>query len=96
MKRYYVYILTNERGHVLYTGVTDDLNRRMNEHRAHIDPRSFTARYDIGKLIYYEEYGSIRDAIEREKQVKSWCRAKKVELVTAQNPRWEELMPREE
>ena len=96
MKRYYVYILTNERGYVLYTGVTDDLNRRMNEHRAHIDPQSFTARYDIGKLIYYEEYGNIRDAIEREKQIKSWRRVKKIDLIATFNPRWEELMPREE
>ncbi len=95
MNRYFVYILTNERGYVLYTGVTDNLNRRINEHRAHSDPQSFTARYDIGKLIYYEEYGNIRDAIEREKQIKSWRRAKKVELVTAHNPRWEELMPQE-
>jgi len=96
MKRYYVYILTNDRKHVLYTGVTDDLNRRVNEHRTHVDPQSFTARYDIGTLIYYEEYGSIRDALEREKQIKSWRRAKKMTMITEFNPRWEELMPREE
>ena len=88
---YYVYILTNHTGTTLYTGVTRDLVRRMYEHRYKLDPSSFTAKYGIHKLVYYEYTNDVRAAIEREKQIKSWSRAKKNKLVESRNPRWEDL-----
>ena len=88
---YYVYILTNRNNRVLYTGVTNDLVRRMYEHRHHLLKDSFTARYNLEKLVYYEETSSSRAAIEREKQIKGWSREKKNKLVETKNPNWEEL-----
>ena len=74
---YFVYILTNRTNVVLYTGVTNDLERRLWEHRSHADPNSFTARYQVHKLVYFEMTPDIRSAIAREKQIKSWSRKKK-------------------
>ena len=74
---YYVYILTNNNNTVLYTGVTNDLIRRVYEHKNHADPNSFTAKYKVEKLIYFEETTDVKAAIEREKQIKSWKRDKK-------------------
>ena len=88
---YYVYILTNRNNRVLYTGVTNDLVRRMYEHRHHLLKDSFTARYNLEKLVYYEETSSSRAAIEREKQIKGWSREKKNKLVETKNPNWEDL-----
>ena len=90
---YYVHILTNRNNRVLYTGVTNDLVRRMYEHRHHLLKDSFTARYNLEKLVYYEETSSSRAAIEREKQIKSWNRARKDALVESQNPTWEDQYP---
>ena len=90
---YYVYLLTNNTGTVLYTGVTRDLVRRVYEHKHHLDPNSFTAKYHVDKLVYYEHTPDIRAAIEREKQIKSWNRARKNKLVTSRNPDWSDLYP---
>jgi putative endonuclease len=80
--------MTNRRG-TLYTGVTNDLLRRVTQHKR--GESAFTSRYRIGKLVYYETTRDIRAAIEREKQIKGWTRAKKVALVTAANPAWKDL-----
>ncbi len=88
---FYVYILTNRINRVLYTGVTNDLIRRMYEHRNHLDKTSFTAQYNVEKLVYYEETTSSRAAIEREKQIKSWSRKKKEKLIESKNPYWQDL-----
>ena len=88
---YYVYILTNKTGTTMYVGVTKDLVRRMYEHKRKLDPHSFTAKYDIHKLVYYEYTVDVRAAIEREKQIKGWNRARKNKLVETRNPCWEDL-----
>ena len=88
---YYVYILTNITGTVVYTGVTNDLVRRVYEHRNNADPNSFTAKYSVHKLVYFEQTASRYAAISREKQIKSWSRKKKNELVESMNPKWVEL-----
>ena len=87
----YVYVLANETNVCIYTGVTNDLVRRLYEHRQELDPKSFTAQYHIHKLVYYEQTPDKRAAIEREKQIKSWSREKKNKLIEAQNPGWEDL-----
>ena len=93
---YYVYLLTNQNNKVLYVGVTNDLHRRLYEHKNEM-AEGFTKRYHLYKLVYYEEYSSPDEAIEREKQLKRWVRAKKNWLVERENPRWvdltEELFP---
>ncbi len=89
--QYYVYILSNATNVAIYIGVTNDLIRRIYEHRNHTDPKSFTARYNISKLVYYEETPDVRAAIEREKQLKSWSRARKNKLITSKNPTWSDL-----
>ena len=89
MESSYVYILTNKLHTVLYVGVTTSLFRRMKEHAA--GQSAFTRRYNVHKLIYVEEYSVIRDAIAREKQIKSWSRKRKMELVDSRNPLWKDL-----
>jgi len=88
---YYVYILANITNTVIYTGITKDLIRRVYEHRHHLDPTSFTAKYNVTRLVYYESTTDVRAAIEREKQIKSWNRAKKNKLVEKSNPQWQDL-----
>ena len=88
---YYVYILSNNTGTTIYVGVTKDLVRRMYEHRHKLDSGSFTAKYDIHKLVSYEYSTDVRSAIEREKQIKGWNRARKNKLVESKNPPWEDL-----
>ena len=83
---YYVYILTNKHCTVLYTGVTKDLFRRMYEHRNHLDKKSFTSKYNVTRLVYFEKTSDVRAAIEREKQIKSWSRSKKTDLIFRVNP----------
>ena len=90
---YYVYILSNATNVAIYTGVTKDLIRRVYEHRHELDPKSFTAKYGIHKLVYFEETPDVHAAIEREKQIKSWKRAKKNLLITSSNPGWVDLYP---
>lgn len=89
MESGYVYILTNKLHTVLYVGVTTSLSRRMKEHAA--GQSAFTRRYNVHKLIYVEEYSVIRDAIAREKQIKSWSRKRKMELIDSRNPLWKDL-----
>ena len=86
-----VYILPNKHHTVLYTGVTSDLLSRMIEHREKHYPSSFTARYNITKLVYFEVMASIEEAIGREKQVKKYSRKKKIELIEKINPEWRDL-----
>lgn len=87
---YFVYVLTNNVNKVLYVGVTNDLCRRVREHKTKAYS-GFTARYRVEKLVYYEVFDSIFDAIAREKQLKGGSRERKMELVTAGNPHWVEL-----
>ena len=88
---YYVYILSNITGTTIYIGITKDLIRRVYEHKHKLDPGSFTAKYDIHKLVYYESTSDVRAAIEREKQLKGWNRKRKNKLVESMNPRWDDL-----
>ena len=91
MKKYYfVYILTNLGNTVLYTGVTNDLKRRVYEHRNKVVP-GFTAKYNVKKLVYYEVYDDPQYAITREKQIKSGSRKKKLNLISSFNPDWRDL-----
>jgi putative endonuclease len=87
----YVYILTNKTHTVLYTGVTNNLSRRLEEHRGKLDKNSFTYRYNVTILDYFEEYDNIEDAIEREKQIKTGSRRKKIVLINSLNPEWRDL-----
>ena len=93
MMAYYVYMMTNQYRNVLYTGVTNDLVRRVYEHRNHLIKDSFTARYHVTKLVYFEATEDVKSALEREKQIKSWKRARKDALVESQNPTWEDQYP---
>lgn len=90
---YYVYILTNHTRTVLYTGVTNNLLRRVYEHKNHLDPNSFTARYHVHNLVYFEQASDPTVAIAREKQIKGWNRKRKNKLVEGKNPKWEDLYP---
>ena len=89
--QYYVYMMTNDHGNVLYTGVTNDLLRRVYEHKNHLDKGSFTAQYNVNKLVYYEMTSDVTAAIEREKQIKGWNRKHKNKLVEKKNPNWIDL-----
>ena len=91
---YYVYILTNKSHTVLYTGVTRDLIKRVYEHKMHADSNSFTAKYSVTKLVYYEYTSDVRVALEREKQIKSWKRKQKDLLIDTMNPGREDLYPK--
>lgn len=90
MKTYYVYILTNK-SYTLYTGVTNDLNRRTLEHQLKERKNSFTAKYNINKLVYFEEFSNPEDAIAAEKKVKGWTRKKKIALIKSANPEFKDL-----
>ena len=91
---YFVYILTNFNKTVLYTGVTNNLTRRLYEHRQHDsndESVKFTQKYKCYQLVYYDSTKSIESAIEREKQIKGWTRAKKEVLINSMNPSWKDL-----
>jgi putative endonuclease len=88
--QYYIYILTNSHHTVLYTGVTNDLVRRIHEHRSKATP-GFTRRYNLDKLVFYEVTEDVTSAIAREKQIKAGSRQKKVDLITTMNPQWRDL-----
>ncbi|WP_289510068.1 GIY-YIG nuclease family protein [Desulfovulcanus ferrireducens] len=85
-----VYIMSNKSDKVLYTGVTNDLVRRVYEHKKHM-VKGFTDKYNVNKLVYYEIFDSIEEAIRREKQIKGWKRCKKLELIQSKNPNWNDL-----
>jgi len=88
--QYYVYILTNKNNTVLYTGVTNNLERRLYEHKNKLID-GFTKKYNINKLVFYEITNDINSAIAREKQIKGWLRIKKIKLIEMMNPNWEDL-----
>ena len=90
-KEYYVYILTNYSKTVLYTGVTNDIERRVYEHKLRHDPDSFTAKFQVDRLIWFETHNDIEEAIKREKLIKKWKRQWKFELIEKENPEWEDL-----
>ena len=87
----YVYIITNTRHTTLYIGVTSNLNVRLYEHKEHVYKSSFSYRYNLHKLVYYEFIEGIEWAIVREKQLKTWSRAKKESLISSVNPTWKDL-----
>ena len=88
-RSYYVYIMSN-RYKTLYVGVTNDLERRVYEHKNGLTP-GFTKRYNINQLVLVEETSDVNEAITREKQLKGWVRRRKIELIDAANPRWDDL-----
>ena len=90
MKTCYVYITSNRHRTVFYTGMTNDLARRIGEHKTGIGSR-FTSFYRVGDLLYFEEYGEVKHAISREKEIKGWRREKKVRLIQQMNPEMKDL-----
>jgi len=92
MKLYHVYILASFR-RVLYIGITGDLGKRLVYHREMVNPNAFTTRYAVTRLVYFEEFTEVDQAIAREKQLKGWRRSKKVALIQRGNPHWEDLAP---
>ncbi|MBI2719433.1 MAG: GIY-YIG nuclease family protein [Rhizobiales bacterium] len=90
MRQGYLYMMTNRPKGVLYTGVTSNLPRRAYEHREGLVP-GFTSRYGLTRLVYYEIFAMVVDAIRREKTIKHWPRAWKVNLIEAMNPEWRDL-----
>jgi len=91
MKPGYIYILTNKNNTTLYVGVTANLIERVQQHKSKQDRKSFTARYNVNKLVYHEAHQMIGDAIGREKQLKAGSRAKKIALIESVNPEWLDL-----
>ena len=89
-KQYYVYIMTNKNNSVLYTGITNDLMRRVYEHREKL-VEGFTKKYNVGKLVYFEIFRDVESAILREKQIKGGSRAKKLDLINDFNKDWRDL-----
>src|SRR4051812_47153108 len=85
---WYVYLLANKRNGTLYVGMTDDLVKRVWEHKHKLLPSSFTSRYDVGTLVWYEEHGTAATAMLRERQIKRWNRVWKIEMLEQTNPEW--------
>jgi len=92
MADYFVYMLASRRNGTLYTGVTNDLGRRLSEHKEKLVP-GFTKQHDVTLLVWYETYGDINDAIAREKQIKRWNRVWKLRLIEENNSGWNDLAP---
>ena len=90
MKNYFVNILTNITNKVLYVGITNDLIRRLYEHK-HKLIKGFTQKYRLTKLVYFEEFSNVNDAIAAEKKIKGWLRIKKIKLIESINPQWNDL-----
>ena len=86
-----MYMLTNTFRHPIYTGVSNSVVRRQPEHRRKNDPDSYTAKYNLNRLVYFEDFQYINNAIAREKQVKPWSRKKKIALIESMNPKWDDL-----
>ena len=89
--KFYIYIMFNRRNGTLYVGVTNDIVRRVHEHKTKVVPKSFTAIHGCDKLGYYEEFNYVNDALEREKKLKSGSRKKKISLIESINPNWLDL-----
>ncbi|MDO8578269.1 MAG: GIY-YIG nuclease family protein [Dehalococcoidales bacterium] len=90
MKTYYVYILASKRNGTLYCGVTNDLIRRVSQHKSDLI-EGFTKKYKVHKLVWWEDCGSVESALNREKQIKEWHRQWKLELIEERNPSWNDL-----
>ena len=88
-QRYFVYIMASA-SKTLYTGLTNSIRRRVREHKLKLVP-GFTSKYNITRLVYFESYEDVHKAIEREKQIKDWTRAKRVALIERKNPKWDDL-----
>ncbi len=92
-KHYYVYIATNHPRHtVLYIGITNGLTKREGQHKEKWSKKSFAAKYNTNKVVYFEIYGDVNMAITREKQIKGWVRQKKLNLINNTNPQWKDLV----
>jgi putative endonuclease len=89
----FVYILSSKRNGTLYIGVTGDLVSRVYQHKTKADPDSFTSRYNVSRLMYFETFDDPVTAISREKQLKGWLRVKKIRLIESTNPEWIDLYP---
>ena len=87
---YFIYILTNKNNTVLYTGVTNDLRERVYQHKEKLI-KGFTKKYNVDKLVYFERFSHIEEAIAREKQIKAGSRQKKIDLINSINPKWHDL-----
>ena len=92
-KQFYVYIMASGKRATIYTGVTSDLVTRAVQHKEHYFPDSFTSRYNVNQLVWFEIHDGAETAIRREKQIKEWRRAWKVELIQENNPTWRDLLP---
>ena len=92
MKTYYTYIVTNKKYGIPYSGFTNDLVFRTYQHKNKL-VKGFTSRYNLDKLVWYEEFDNVWDAIAREKQIKGWTRQKKLDLIDSFNPEWIDLYP---
>jgi len=90
-RNYFVYINTNKTHNVFYTGVTNNILNRNEQHKSQKDKQSFTAKYNVNKLVYYETFNNIHDAITREKQIKGGSRIKKIALINKLNPMWKDI-----
>ncbi|MBC8756707.1 GIY-YIG nuclease family protein [Kordia sp. YSTF-M3] len=91
METYSVYIITNKPKGVLYIGVTKDLKRRIQQHKNKVHPNTFSARYNLNVLVYFENHEEKENALLREKKMKKWNRDWKIELIEKENPNWEDL-----
>ena len=89
-RTYYVYLLTSKNNRVIYVGVTNDLKRRVYDHKTKV-VKGFTEKYNVNKLVYYEQISDVITALSREKEIKKWRREKKNALVAQLNPRWNDL-----
>ncbi|MDH6250566.1 putative endonuclease [Chryseobacterium sp. H1D6B] len=92
MKPGFIYIMTNKKNTTLYTGVTSNLFKRVQEHKEKFHQQSFTSRYNLKKLVYWESFHEIGDAIYQEKQIKADSRQKKLDIINSINPEWEDLI----
>ncbi len=90
MRNYYVYILTTKNNKMLYIGITNNLERRMFEHKEKVTP-GYTKKYNLNKLVFYQEFNEVNDAIAVEKKIKGWLRSKKDKLIGEFNPEWKDL-----
>lgn len=91
MRAWFVYIMANKRNGTLYTGVTSDLPKRVWEHKSKTAPNSFTTKYNLSQLVYFEPCQTYKEALPREKQIKKWQRKWKLELIEKMNPEWRDL-----
>ncbi len=90
-RQYFIYILASKKNGTLYIGVTNSIERRIEEHKNKLDPNCFTAKYNVNVLVYFETFQNIDDAIKREKQLKKWNRQWKINLIEEENKDWKDL-----